>query len=346
MNRGLTFSLAVGALLVCGSAMAQSAPPSAEEVRAAEIRRFAEFLERLKVSGYLQGQYVDVEESGGARSRDQFSVRRGRIKLTYRAASTSRVVVSVDASSAGTELKDGYVEITEPWTSWKNTLTAGQFNWPFGFEIGYSSSDREVPERSRVVRALFPGERDQGAMFSGRGFGQRVAYQFAVVNGTGTRSSADLGSDKDLVGRLGWAFGPVALGISGYEGDALIATAASPAGELFDKTRWGLDAQATMPLPGMRMRAEIIGGDERGKDVRGWYVYLIQKLGSRHQLAARVDEYDPDLDMQGNATLTTTLAYSFFWDANTKLMLAVEDPRLERNDPQDRSLTARVQYRF
>ena len=41
-------------------------------------------------------------------------------------------------------VKDG---IIEPWTSWKNTLTAGQFTWPFGFELVHSSSSRELPER-------------------------------------------------------------------------------------------------------------------------------------------------------------------------------------------------------
>ena len=346
-NSSTAMALAFAGALISGAAGAQTAPetePSAEE------RRLA-LLERLKVSGYVQAQYVNVDgdddvllPDGGSRNRDQFSVRRGRLKFTYRASELSRVVFAVDASSGGTSLKDGYIELIEPWTSWKNTLTAGQFNWPFGFEVGYSSADREVPEHSRVIRTLFPNEYDRGAMLSGGR--DRFDYRLAVVNGGGTANSSDLESDKDLVGRLGMKLGAINVGVSCYEGDALIATAAAPEGQLFDRTRWGVDAQATTPIPGLRVRGEWIQGEQLGSDVRGWYFYLVQNVGTRHQFAARLDEYDPNLDADGDAILTPTLAYSFFWDSNTKVMLAVEDPRRERNDPEDRALTARVQYKF
>lgn len=319
----------------------------------AETRKLLEALGRLKVSGYIHAQYVQSQISrdeltggGGSRNQDQFAVRRGRLKFAYRAAPTAQAVVAIDASSSGTVLKDAYVELTEPWTSWKNTLTAGQFNWPFGFEIMYSSSSREVPERSRVVRALFPGERDRGVMISGGGLGDRFDYRLAVVNGTGTVASTDLESGKDLVARLGWDFGPLAVGVSGYEGEALVPTASSPAGELFDRSRFGVDFQARTPLPGLKVRGEWITAEEKGRDVAGWYFYAIQNIGKRHQIALRADEYDANRDLPGDAIFTTTLAYSFLWDRHTKLMLALEDPRRERNDPADRAVTARVQYKF
>jgi hypothetical protein len=55
---------------------------------------------------------------------DQFSIRRARIKFTYQMSPTSRFVLQPDISSSGVVLKDGYVEFTEPWTQWKNTLVA------------------------------------------------------------------------------------------------------------------------------------------------------------------------------------------------------------------------------
>src|SRR5687768_2308606 len=119
----------------------------------------------LRITGYVQPQYVDDERTSN------FSVRRGRIKFTYQISKTSRFVVQPDFTSSGVTLKDGYVEFVEPWTSWKHTVTAGQFNWPFGFEIMYSSSRREMPERTLMYRTLFPGERDRGAMLSGLGAG-------------------------------------------------------------------------------------------------------------------------------------------------------------------------------
>ena len=42
------------------------------------------------------------------------------------------------------------------------SLWAGQFNRP-NYEVEYSSSQREVLERSRVIRTIYPGEREVGA---------------------------------------------------------------------------------------------------------------------------------------------------------------------------------------
>jgi hypothetical protein len=339
-------SLAVGISVLGGPLLAQ-------DQGSAEVRGMVEALRRLKFSGYIQAQYVDDESSvnqasgpNATRNRDQFSVRRGRLKAVYTAAPTARLTLQVDAASSGVALRDAYIELIEPWTTWKNTLTAGQFKWPFGFEVLYSSSDREMPERSRVVRALFPGERDRGVMLSGLGMDKHLRYYVAVVNGTGTAQSFDFNQEKDLVSRLGYAVGPVDFAVSGYWGEDLIATTANPAGIEFDKERQGFDVQTTTPLPGLLVRAEYIAGKERGADVAGWYVDLVQKIGKRHQFVVRADDYDPDTDLRDNATFTLGGGYLFHWDANTKLTLAYEHPRQQGSDPADDVLTARVQYRF
>ncbi|MGH9458022.1 MAG: porin [Thermoanaerobaculia bacterium] len=299
-----------------------------------------EALRKLKISGYIQGQYVASDASV-----DEFSVRRARLKVVYRANAFAAATIQLDAARDVT-VKDAFIELTEPWTGWNNTLTLGQFKWPFGFELLYSSSSREMPERSRVVRALFPGERDRGAMMSGEGFGERLDYRLAVVNGSGTEEDHDPNSDKDLVGRLGWDFGSLALGGSFYSGEDLVATPANPAGEPFDKTRLGADLQWATPLPGSTVRAEYIEGEERGADVRGWYAYVIQKLGERNEIAVRVDEYDPDDALAGDAILTVGGSWTLHFDRHTKLMLAWERPEREEADPNDDVFTARVQFKF
>lgn len=333
-------------------------PPAPEDERptedrqADELKQKVDLLSRLKISGYLHAQYVHDDSSSdeltgtGTRNRDQFSVRRGRLKLTYQVLPTARLVVAPDFSSSGVTLKDGYVELTEPWTSWKNSLIAGQFNWPFGFEIGYSSSNREMPERSRVVRALFPGERDRGVQLTGRGFDSRFVYQVAVVNGTGTTQSTDANRRKDLVGRVGGTFGPLTVGVSGYDGSDLVPTAAEPQGVELDKERTGIDFQWATPLPGLGVRGEYIRGVERGADVDGWYAYVIQRVGKRHQFAIRADEYDANRRVADNAVFTLGGAYIFHWDANAKIHMAYEHPMGERNDPDDDVVTVRLQYAF
>jgi len=326
-----------------------------------ETRNIVEILSRLKVTGYLQAQFIDDERSrdelagSGTRNLDQFSIRRGRVKFTYQATPTSKFVIQPDITSSGVVLKDGYVELTEPWTTWKHTLTAGQFNWPFGFEIMYSSSSREVPERSRVVRTLFPGERDRGVMLSGLGLNERFTYRVAIVNGTGTSSSADLNQQKDVVGRVAYSFGAFDIGASGYMGDDLVATSTKATGVNFDKERLGVDFQWATPITGLGVRGEYITGKQapasgttrtESHDVDGWYFYAIQNLGTRHQFIVRVDEYDPDTDVKNNAIRTVNPSYIFHWDAHSKIMASYELIETEANDPDDNVFTLRYQFAF
>jgi hypothetical protein len=326
------------------------APPA--EPRTKELEAAIAALKRLRISGYVQGQYVrdesSVDELSGSSTlnRDQFSVRRGRIKLVYAASPTARATVAFDASSSAVVLKDAWIDLIEPWTAWHHTLSVGQFPWPFGYEIGLSSSEREMPERARVVRSLFPGERDRGAMLSGRGLEGRFSYNAAVVNGTGTSHSYDANSGKDLVGRIAGRFGPLALGISGYTGEDLVATTSQPSGARFDKERLGVDFQLTAPLPGLRLRGEYIEAKDRGADAGGWYLYAVQAIGARNQVVVRADDYDPRTDRSGDSVFTIGGAWHFLWDTNTKLTLAWEHPRQESRDVDDDVLTFRVQYRF
>jgi len=334
-------------------------PASAQE--APDLRKALDALSRLKVTGYVQAQYVHNERSvdettgSGTRNLDQFSVRRGRVKFTYQATPTSRFVLQPDVSSSGVVLKDGYVELTEPWTSWKHTLTAGQFNWPYGFEIMYSSSQREVPERSRMIRTLFPNERDRGVMLSGRGLNEKFSYRAAIVNGTGTVRSDDLNKRKDFVGRAGYSFGPLDVGASVYRGSELIATSTNAAGIEFDKERQGIDFQWATPVPGLGIRGEYLTGKQapasgtnrtESFDVDGWYFYAIQSIGTRHQLVLRADEYDGNTDANNDAVRTLAGSYIFHWDAHSKVMVAYEMPENETADPDDNVFTLRYQYSF
>lgn len=328
-----------------------------------DLRKAIDALSRLKITGYVQAQYLHNERSvdettgSGTRNQDQFSVRRGRVKFTYQASKTSRFVLQPDITSSGVVLKDAYVELIDPWTEWQHTVTAGQFPWPFGFEVMYSSSHREMPERSLVVRTLFPGERDRGAMLSGAGFDKKFHYRAAIVNGTGTSQPFDFNKRKDFVGRVGYAFGAVDVALSAYRGSELVSLGGLTTGRSFDKQREGLDVQWKTPVPGLRVRGEYIRGVQppspgaaatsaRAAAVDGWYAYAIQDVGKRHQFVVRADEYDPDHDASADTTRTLGGAYIFRWDSNSKVMLAYEQPKLQTNDPADDVWTIRYQFAF
>jgi len=113
-------------------------------------------------------------------------------------------------------------------------LWVGQFNRP-NYEVEYSSSSREVPERSRVIRALYPGERAIGAKLEIAPPKLPLKVQLALFNGndglTITDASGnsinptnnDFDNAKDFMGRVTYAFklgniGGLTIGAHGYYG--------------------------------------------------------------------------------------------------------------------------------
>jgi len=167
---------------------------------------------QVKVSGYIQTQYQYGEKDASLKvgaanenpeeSFDRFGIRRGRIKFSYEEGLASGVF-QLDITEKGFGLKDAYLQIKDPfWGS--NSLKAGVFNRPFGYEISYSSSLRESPERSTVFQKLFPDERDLGAMLSLQANKKSpwsiLKLEAGLFAGNGIRPEID--SKKDFIGHL------------------------------------------------------------------------------------------------------------------------------------------------
>lgn len=216
--------VSVASLFVSANILAQEIPnpvqvedtfPSTVE----GIKSDVSGLKNLKVSGYVQvqGQFVEKQDdpafkvpsvAGGdfpAYSSDwaRFGVRRGRIKMAYSISPSSQAVIQFDATEKGMGVKDAYIKTAVPAIKFA-TLTAGVFNRPFGYEIEYSSSSRETPERSRMVQLLFPQERDLGAMVTLQAPKTSkwnfVKLDVATIAGNGI--NADIDRYKDVITRL------------------------------------------------------------------------------------------------------------------------------------------------
>ncbi len=179
------------------------------------VKSDLDVLKRLKVSGYIQAQWQMADTagsvtpfSGGAfpsTSDNRYMVRRGRIKFTYDNELT-QYVLQLDATEKGLALKDAYVAVKEPWFQ-VATLTAGVFNRPFGYEIVYSSSNRETPERARIFQTLFPQERDLGAMIT-LSPKKGTKYDWLKLDAglfTGNGINPGFDSKKDFIGHLYFA---------------------------------------------------------------------------------------------------------------------------------------------
>ena len=190
-----------------------------ETIKLDEINNSIEQLEsdnklmkKLKLSGVVQAQYQKIDSAGAASfaggnfasmQDHRLFIRRGRLKAAYE-GTLSQAVIQLDATEKGITLKDAYLKLTDPWSTW-TSLTAGVFNRPFGYEIEYSSSLRESPERSRIIQSLFPGERDMGAMITLQAPKTSSLNFFKLdagfFNGSGPNNQ-DFDNKKDFIGRL------------------------------------------------------------------------------------------------------------------------------------------------
>ncbi len=144
------------------------------EQRTQVLESAVKTLQKFKVSGYIQTQFQSAQQDaalgtnmkvGGvnedlSKSYNRIGIRRGRIKFTYEEGIASGVF-QLDITEKGVGIKDAYLNVKDPWIG-TNAVRAGVFDRTFGYEISYSSSRRESPERSAVFQTLFPDERDLG----------------------------------------------------------------------------------------------------------------------------------------------------------------------------------------
>jgi hypothetical protein len=252
-------------------------------------------LAKIKVTGYIQSQFQTADSDGvkgfaggdfasGVHSR--YLLRRGRVKFNYDNDLT-QYVLQFDVGQGGLSIKDAYVSIKEPWLR-TFTLTSGVFDRPFGFEISYSSSNRESPERSRMYQILFPGERDLGVKIEAapeKGPLSILNFKGGFFNGT-RETIVENDNNKDFIGRLGISlpFEEASLAIDGgaslYSGkirsnstqsykvaNGVFTKDTTAFGKYFDRTYTGADLQLYYDLPvvgGLSLRGEFISGTQPG----------------------------------------------------------------------------------
>ncbi len=192
-------------------------------------------LKKLKFSGWVQAQFQIADQRGietytggsnfNANTDKRFSVRRGRLKAVYDNG-LSLYNMQIDISERNVQMREFFVRFTDKWCK-TFSLTTGMFNRPFGYEISYSSSLRESPERARISQSVFFNERDLGtwltiqrpegkklhflkldlAMVSGTGIAHVNNMGAAVANSSNnTQNNTSGGNDfdfqKDFIGRL------------------------------------------------------------------------------------------------------------------------------------------------
>lgn len=191
-----------------GSTFAQESAEIPLSAAVEQLQSDNEVAKRLKITGYAQVQYQSADTAGissmaggnfGSGIDNRLSVRRGRVKFAY-TYENALAVMQFDITEKGLGIKDAYLSLTEPWLN-TVSLTGGVFDRPYGYEISYSSSSRETPERSRLFQTLFPGERDLGAKLTLQAPKTSrwnfLKLDIGLFNGNGTNVETD--SYKDFI---------------------------------------------------------------------------------------------------------------------------------------------------
>lgn len=297
-------------------------------------------LNKIKVTGYVQAQweYYAKDLVKTNEPTNTFYIRRARIKFTYEPADGVKFVLQPDFSTGNLSLKDAYAVVNLPFVKdW--TLWAGQFNRP-DYEVEYSSSQREVLERSRLIRAIYPGEREIGVKLEYVGSKIPLKFQLAVLNGNFTGANAkDVDSKKDIMARLVYSIKMPSAGLgidfggTGYFGGNRAKTnqyvlesngvADSVAvGDYLKKQWFGAEVQIFADvLGGLAIKGEYITGTNstpstiastatmvakkadpnKVNNFSGYYIYFIKNIGPKNQFVAKYDFYDPNTKLSGDA---------------------------------------------
>ncbi len=401
-----------------------------------DMKSYIDLARKLKITGYMQTQYQVSDGIGGGPYQignfaggsfptsvgSRFQVRRGRLKVQYENDLTfSQYVLQFDVTQNGLGIKDAYINIKDPWVkSWN--MRMGVFDRPFGFEVAYSSSMRETPERSRMAQTLFPGERELGAMIEfapDMGAWTNYNLKLGVFNGV-LPTANENDNRKDIIGRAGFILPfedenlAIDGGVSIYQGSVrsnskfiytfntsqkqfTVDSAVTNAGKNYDRQYLGIDAQVIYDIPslgGISIRGEYNFGSQPGTQTSnsfynpaaantqlyqrtfyGYYISLLQNIGTKHQLLVRYDVLDPNDKVEGNEIGTpgknTTIGdlkystfgfgYLYHWDDNVKFTFYYELVENEtvnsavaatsafvpyKNDVNDNVFTFRMQYRF
>lgn len=299
--------------------------------------------DNLKVSGYIQVQNQwgqrDAALKVGSPNTDlnesfnRFGIRRGRMKFTYETGKFATAVFQLDMTDKGIGIKDAYVALKDPWKGFM-TLKGGVFYRPFGYEISYSSSSRETPERATVFTTLMPDERDLGASLT---FQKSILkLEAGLFAGNGIKAETD--NKKDFIGHLSvakkWGNTSLGGGISYYNGRVwqgsgnvysmdgkVFAVDHNYAniGKYLKREYFGADVQLALPTK-TKLHAEFLFGQQPGsaldskspsaatassadiwmRDFMGGYVMAVQNVHEKVALVAKYDFYDPNTELSGD----------------------------------------------
>jgi hypothetical protein len=351
----------------------------------------------IRLSGYLQPQF-QVAESEGSKSyaggdfaagvNNRFMMRRSRVKVDYAAFDAHKmpkvqIAFQFDATERGVVVRDVWGKVFENKYNCFS-LVSGVFARPFGFELNFSSSEREAPERGRMSQILMRTERDMGAMLTFAP--QKKDHPLHRIKNYPLSKNVSLSvSGSVLHGGIKQANKTI-FKVDEKTADFIGITDSTKIGSRAAKTFLGADAQLKIKshVGLTEFRAEYIRGTQSATSATsetpaalptdplysrpfdGAYFCFLQGFGKKHQIAVKYDWYDPNTHVKSTEIKTGTkltaadvrfatlgLGYIHYFHESMKIVLWYDIINNEKTlltglttDAKDNIFTCRLHYRF
>ncbi len=272
------------------------------------------------IDGYMQLRYRDDNATSGRR---EFQVRRVRVnlrgpvseKVSYRIEMQFDSKTTDGGPGSKAQLRTAYVDYKlNPMSRFR----MGQAILPWGYELEESVPNLWTGERALWMDRLFPEQRDIGAFFNYRRKPNAPMFDAGIVNGSGI-NAVDNNDRSNYLARVDFPLKNGSVALSGYSG----ATAEGSSRARQDRT----GVSARYHWGPTQFMGEFINGNDKGKDVQGWYAQLghpVQSGKHANLLFAKYDRYDENRNASDDLFKRWSLGYWYELDPATKLTLVHE----------------------
>lgn len=304
----------------------------------------------LQLSGYIQTRYQINDEPGKV---DGFDLRRAYLDLKGALSPKWGYRFQADFASSP-KIIDIYADYKV--NDYLN-FTFGQFSLPFSRENLTANTKNDFIERSQVVEALVARGKDVISGQSnqnGRDIGVQaggalvktgdktwVDYKIGLFNGSGINTT-DKNESKDVVTRL--IVHPIQgldFGVSYYNGHGNWGTPAK------NRKRNRIGFELGYEINNFSLSGEFINGQDASVKKQGYYVqagyYVISK---KLQLVGKIDSYDPNTDLDDNASTWYIAGLNFTINSNILLQANYTFKEEQGNKITNNLAAIQLQARF
>ncbi len=301
----------------------------------------------IQLSGYLQTRYQANDASG---KTDGFDIRRAYLDLKgtlspkwgYRFQAnfaTSPKIIDIYADYKINEYLN---------------FTFGQFAIPFSRENLTANTKTDFIDRSQVVEALVARGKDEIGDQNGRDIGIQaggilvktgektlIDYKIGLFNGSGINTT-DKNESKDVVTRIiAHPIQGLDFGVSYYNGHGNWGTPAK------NRKRNRIGFELGYEINNFSMSGEFINGQDASVKKQGYYVqagyYVISK---KLQFVGKIDSYDPNTDLDDNASTWYIAGLNFVINSNILLQANYTFKEEQGNKTTNNLASIQLQAKF